>query len=127
MATSPAGAAVRGRERLDFVRRVCVAPAGAAVTIDGEPVELEDGRFVPVLPGRHVVRASSNGRTAEAEVEGARRRLRRAARRRAGGRPARTARAACAGPAAPTCTDGVKNGGERGVDCGGECDAECPD
>ncbi|AGP40796.1 hypothetical protein BE04_02475 [Sorangium cellulosum] len=49
-----------------------VAPAGAAVTIDGEPVELEGGAPVPVLPGRHVVRASSNGRTAVAEVEVAR-------------------------------------------------------
>ncbi|WP_437966361.1 hypothetical protein WMF04_43290 [Sorangium sp. So ce260] len=46
-----------------------VAPAGAAVTIDGEPVELEDGKPVPVLPGRHVVRASSDGRTAVAEVD----------------------------------------------------------
>ncbi|HTN92393.1 MAG TPA: hypothetical protein VL242_52360 [Sorangium sp.] len=46
-----------------------VAPAGAAITVDGEPVELEGGKPVPVLPGRHVVRASLNGKTAEAEVD----------------------------------------------------------
>ncbi|WP_437304884.1 hypothetical protein [Sorangium sp. So ce388] len=46
-----------------------VAPAGAAVTVDGEPVELEGGEPVPVLPGRHVVRASLNGKAAVAEVD----------------------------------------------------------
>ncbi|WP_437810831.1 hypothetical protein [Sorangium sp. So ce1078] len=46
-----------------------VAPAGAAATIDGEPVEFDGGKPVPVLPGRHVVRASSDGRTAVAEVD----------------------------------------------------------
>ncbi|XXT17626.1 hypothetical protein WME94_46090 [Sorangium sp. So ce429] len=46
-----------------------VAPAGAAITVDGEPVELEGGKPVPVLPGRHVVRASLNGKTAVTEVD----------------------------------------------------------
>ncbi|XXX75278.1 hypothetical protein WMF30_47285 [Sorangium sp. So ce134] len=64
----------RARQLVGEVR--VVAPAGAAVTIDGEPVELEGGAPVPVLPGRHVVRASSNGRTAVAEVEVARGRTR---------------------------------------------------
>lgn len=33
--------------------------------------------------------------------------------------------AACGAPAEPTCTDGVQNGNETGVDCGGDCPA-CP-
>ncbi len=33
--------------------------------------------------------------------------------------------AACGTPAEPTCTDGVQNGNETGVDCGGDC-AACP-
>ncbi|AUX39819.1 hypothetical protein SOCE26_012140 [Sorangium cellulosum] len=45
------------------------APAGATVTIDGVPVEIEADRPVPVEPGRRVVRAVLGGRTAEAEIE----------------------------------------------------------
>jgi len=30
-------------------------------------------------------------------------------------------------PACPTCTDGIQNGDEEGVDCGGSCPNECPD
>jgi hypothetical protein len=33
--------------------------------------------------------------------------------------------AACGEPAEPTCTDGIQNGNETGVDCGGSCPA-CP-
>jgi len=32
---------------------------------------------------------------------------------------------ACGAPAEPTCEDGIMNGGETGVDCGGSC-AACP-
>ena len=34
--------------------------------------------------------------------------------------------AACGTPADPTCDDGIQNGGETGVDCGGPCVAVCP-
>ncbi len=34
--------------------------------------------------------------------------------------------AACGEPAEPTCDDGVQNGDETGVDCGGSCPNECP-
>src|SRR4029453_5949819 len=29
--------------------------------------------------------------------------------------------------ASPSCADGIKNGGELAVDCGGSCAAACPD
>lgn len=34
--------------------------------------------------------------------------------------------AACGAPAEPTCDDGVQNGTETGVDCGGSCPTACP-
>ncbi|WP_433933761.1 hypothetical protein AB3662_05070 [Sorangium cellulosum] len=46
-----------------------VAPAGATVTIDGAPTEIEGDRPIPVEPGRRVVRAALDGRTATAEVD----------------------------------------------------------
>ncbi|WP_437781920.1 hypothetical protein [Sorangium sp. So ce1097] len=46
-----------------------VAPAGATVTIDGAPVEIEGDRPIPVEPGRRVVRAALDGSTASAEVD----------------------------------------------------------
>ncbi|MGK3996824.1 hypothetical protein [Sorangium sp. So ce1024] len=46
-----------------------VAPAGATVTIDGAPVEIEGDKPIPVEPGRRVVRAALDGRTASAEVD----------------------------------------------------------
>ncbi|WP_438008543.1 hypothetical protein WME89_07465 [Sorangium sp. So ce321] len=46
-----------------------LAPAGATVTIDGAPVELEGDNPVPVEPGRRVVRAALDGKTATAEVD----------------------------------------------------------
>ncbi|KYF72375.1 hypothetical protein [Sorangium cellulosum] len=46
-----------------------VAPAGATVTIDGAPAEIEGDRPIPVEPGRRVVRAALDGRTATAEVD----------------------------------------------------------
>ncbi|WP_437735176.1 hypothetical protein [Sorangium sp. So ce1335] len=46
-----------------------VAPAGATVTIDGAPVQIEGDRPIPVEPGRRVVRAALDGRTATAEVD----------------------------------------------------------
>lgn len=33
---------------------------------------------------------------------------------------------ACGAPADPTCDDGIQNGGETGVDCGGPCSNACP-
>lgn len=32
----------------------------------------------------------------------------------------------CAEPTAPSCTDGIENGDEAGVDCGGSCPSACP-
>ncbi|WP_437968913.1 hypothetical protein WMF04_06335 [Sorangium sp. So ce260] len=46
-----------------------LAPAGAAVTIDGAPAEIEGDKPIPVEPGRRVVRASLDGKTASAEVD----------------------------------------------------------
>ncbi|WP_434045713.1 MULTISPECIES: hypothetical protein [Sorangium] len=46
-----------------------VAPAGATVTIDGAPAEIEGDRPIPVEPGRRVVRAALDDRTATAEVD----------------------------------------------------------
>ncbi|XYH99705.1 hypothetical protein ACMHYB_08070 [Sorangium sp. So ce1128] len=46
-----------------------LAPAGATVTIDGAPVEIEGDKPVPVEPGRRVVRAALDGKTATAEVD----------------------------------------------------------
>ncbi|WP_437678050.1 hypothetical protein [Sorangium sp. So ce131] len=46
-----------------------VAPPGAAISIDGAPVEAEPGQPIPVAPGRRVVRAALGGRTAEAEID----------------------------------------------------------
>ncbi len=34
--------------------------------------------------------------------------------------------AACGAPAEPTCNDGIQNGNETGVDCGGSCADACP-
>ncbi len=33
---------------------------------------------------------------------------------------------ACGAPAEPTCDDGIQNGNETGIDCGGDC-ADCPE
>ncbi|WP_437720105.1 hypothetical protein [Sorangium sp. So ce861] len=46
-----------------------IAPAGARLTIDGAPAEIDGGKPVPVAPGRHVVRAVLNGGIATAEVD----------------------------------------------------------
>ncbi|WP_437725762.1 hypothetical protein [Sorangium sp. So ce861] len=46
-----------------------LAPAGATVTIDGAPAEIEGDAPVPVEPGRRVVRAALDGKTASAEVD----------------------------------------------------------
>ncbi|XXY44607.1 hypothetical protein WME91_31850 [Sorangium sp. So ce269] len=46
-----------------------VAPAGASLTIDGDPAEIAAGGAVPVLPGRHLVRAELGGAAAEVEVD----------------------------------------------------------
>ncbi|XXY53718.1 hypothetical protein WME91_21525 [Sorangium sp. So ce269] len=46
-----------------------IAPAGARISIDGAPAELDGGEPVPVAPGRHLVRAVLNGGTATAEVD----------------------------------------------------------
>ncbi|WP_437757308.1 hypothetical protein [Sorangium sp. So ce1389] len=46
-----------------------LAPAGATVTIDGAPAEVEGDKPVPVEPGRRVVRAALDGKTASAEVD----------------------------------------------------------
>ncbi|AGP42362.1 hypothetical protein SCE1572_52380 [Sorangium cellulosum So0157-2] len=56
----------RARQLVGEIR--VVAPAGAMITIDGEPAELAAGGAIPVLPGRHVARAELNGAVAEAEV-----------------------------------------------------------
>lgn len=44
------------------------APAGAMLTIDGDPVDWESVNPIPVTPGRHVVRAQLDGQTSEIEV-----------------------------------------------------------
>jgi hypothetical protein len=49
-----------------------LAPAGAALSIDGKPVEAERGKDIPVNPGHHVVRAELNGSTTQTEVDVAR-------------------------------------------------------
>ncbi|WP_437565417.1 hypothetical protein [Sorangium sp. So ce542] len=46
-----------------------IAPAGARITIDGAPAEIDGGKPVPVAPGRHLVRAVLNGGVATAEVD----------------------------------------------------------
>ncbi|WP_437648492.1 hypothetical protein [Sorangium sp. So ce362] len=46
-----------------------LAPAGATVTIDGAPAEIEGDEPIPVEPGRRVVRAALDGKTASAEVD----------------------------------------------------------
>ncbi|WP_437755969.1 hypothetical protein [Sorangium sp. So ce1389] len=46
-----------------------VAPAGASLTIDGEPAEIAAGGAVPVLPGRHLIRAELGGAAGEVEVD----------------------------------------------------------
>lgn len=46
-----------------------VAPAGASLTIDGDPAEVAAGGAVPVLPGRHLVRAELGGAAGEVEVD----------------------------------------------------------
>ncbi|WP_438018378.1 hypothetical protein WMF18_04585 [Sorangium sp. So ce315] len=46
-----------------------VAPAGATVTVDGAPAEIEGDRPIPVEPGRRVVRATLDDRTATVEVD----------------------------------------------------------
>ncbi|HTN86688.1 MAG TPA: hypothetical protein VL242_23480 [Sorangium sp.] len=46
-----------------------IAPAGARITIDGTPAEIDGGKPVPVAPGRHLVRALLNGSIATAEVD----------------------------------------------------------
>jgi hypothetical protein len=43
-----------------------------------------------------------------------------------GARVSLLASAACGTPAEPTCEDGIQNGGETGVDCGGPCANVCP-
>ncbi|AUX20432.1 hypothetical protein SOCEGT47_009010 [Sorangium cellulosum] len=45
------------------------APPGARITVDDAPVEIARGEPVPVEPGRRVVRAALDGRTAEVEVD----------------------------------------------------------
>jgi len=42
-----------------------------------------------------------------------------------GARAALLTSTACGGAAAPTCSDGIQNGTETGIDCGGSC-APCP-
>ncbi|WP_437962882.1 hypothetical protein WME76_47535 (plasmid) [Sorangium sp. So ce119] len=82
-----------------------VAPAGATVTIDGAPAEIEGDKPIPVEPGRRVVRAALDGRTATAEVDvprGETREVRLTFSPPAPQRPEPEApRAAPAGPAAP--------------------------
>ncbi|AUX23845.1 hypothetical protein SOCEGT47_043750 [Sorangium cellulosum] len=46
-----------------------IAPAGAAIAIDGAPVQVEGERPIPVAPGRHLVRAVLDGQIATAEVD----------------------------------------------------------
>lgn len=43
-----------------------------------------------------------------------------------GARFSLTNSAACGTPPTPTCTDGIQNGDEEGVDCGGSCPNACP-
>ncbi|WP_437777422.1 hypothetical protein [Sorangium sp. So ce1097] len=46
-----------------------IAPAGARISIDGAPAEIDGGKPVPVAPGRHVVRAVLDGSAETAEVD----------------------------------------------------------
>lgn len=63
----------RARERVGEIR--VIAPPGTSVSVDGEPIALDDElaetsdtRAIPVTPGRHIVRGELNGAIAEAEV-----------------------------------------------------------
>ncbi|HTN91369.1 MAG TPA: hypothetical protein VL242_47195 [Sorangium sp.] len=76
-----------------------LAPAGATVTIDGAPVEIEGDKPVPVEPGRRVVRAALDGKTATTEVDVPRGELREV--RLSFAAPPEVPRTALPGPARP--------------------------